>query len=210
MPPVLRVGLTGGIGSGKSTVCNLFAGMGVPVIDADEIAHHLTAPGQPALQQILETFGTDMFTTSGDLDRSRLRNLIFNDEIARTRLENILHPLIYAEIDTRVGLLNHPYCIISIPLLIEKHMTEKVDRILVIDISEKLQISRAVNRDHTDRENIIRIMRTQCTRANRLAVADDIIHNDGDLVLLQKQVYTLNEYYIKIAPAGGVVAGSGS
>ena len=197
--PVLRVGLTGGIGSGKSTVCKIFADVDVPVIDADEIARHLTRRGQPVLQFILKAFGPDVLTASGDLDRAHLRNLIFNDDIARDTLENIMHPLIYREIDLWVKALNYPYCIVCIPLLIEKGAREKVDRVLVIDAPEEQQILRTVIREHTDRDNIIRIMRTQTTRANRLAAADDIIHNDGDLMSLQKQVFILHEYYNKIA-----------
>ena len=199
MHHVLRVGLTGGIGSGKSTVCRMLAAAGVPVIDADEISHYLTGQGKRGLLLIMESFGPDVITEAGDLDRARLRNLVFNDAAARTRLENILHPLIYAEIDNRVSLLNHPYCVICIPLLVEKHLTDMVDRILVIDAPEEQQILRAVNRDHADREDIIRIMQAQTTRANRLDAADDIIHNDGDLVSLQRQVDVLIEYYNKIA-----------
>lgn len=206
MSPVLRVGLTGGIGSGKSTVCRLFTDLGVPVIDADEIAHYLTSPGQPALQLIQKSFGTGLCTDSGKLDRSRMRDLVFNDVAARTKLENILHPLIYAEIDRRVKLLDHPYCIICIPLLVEKHARDKVDRTLVIDAPEDQQIERAGNRDNTNRANIINIMRAQTTRANRLAVAEDIIHNDRGMDYLQKQVNKLHEYYNKIAVDYGNMA----
>jgi len=199
MQPGLRVGLTGGIGSGKSTVCRIFTEIGVPVIDADEIAHQLTRAAQPALQLIVEAFGANVLTDSGELNRAYLRNLVFNDDAARTRLENILHPLVYKEIESRIRELNYPYCIICIPLLIEKQAHDKVDRVLVIDAPEEQQILRACKRDHTDRINIMRIMQTQTTRAKRLAEADDIIHNDGDITSLQRQVTMLHNAYKKRA-----------
>lgn len=198
MQPVLRVGLTGGIGSGKSTVCRMFTEIGVPVIDADEIAHQLTRAAQPALRLIVEAFGPKVIT-GGELNRAYLRNLVVNDDSAKTKLENILHPLIYREIESRTSLLDHPYCIICIPLLIEKHARDKVDRVLVVDAPEEQQILRACKRDHTDRNNIMKIMQIQTTRARRLAEADDIIHNDGDMASLQRQVITLNAAYNKMA-----------
>jgi len=199
MQPVLRVGLTGGIGSGKSTVCRLFADIGVPVIDADEIAHHLTGRDQPALQLIVKAFGANVLTDSEELNRAYLRDLVFTNVSARTRLENILHPLIYEEIERKISLLNHPYCIICIPLLIENQAQDKVDRVLVIDTPEEQQILRACERDQTDKKDILRIMQTQTTRAMRLAEADDIIHNDGDMSSLQMQVIMLDTAYNKMA-----------
>src|SRR3990172_3284989 len=199
MQPVLRVGLTGGIGSGKSTVCNIFTNIGVPVIDADEIARQLAGPAQPALRLIVEAFGANVFTDSGELNRAYLRNLVFNDDAARTRLENILHPLVYKEIESRIRELNFPYCIICIPLLLEKHAQDKVDRVLVIDATEEQQILRACKRDQADRENIMRIMQAQTTRANRLAEANDIIHNDGNMASLRRQVINLHAAYNKMA-----------
>ena len=199
MQPVLRVGLTGGIGSGKSTVCRIFSNIDVPVIDADEIARELTSPAQPALQLIIEAFGARVLTDSKELNRPYLRELIFNDVTARTKLENILHPLIYKEIESRIKLLDHPYCIICIPLLIEKHARDKVDRVLVIDAPEEQQILRACKRDLVDRKDILRIMQTQTTRARRLAEADDIIHNDGDMTSLHRQIIKLHATYNKMA-----------
>ena len=199
MQPVLRVGLTGGIGSGKSTVCRIFSNIDVPVIDADEIARELTSPAQPALQLIIEAFGARVLTDSKELNRPYLRDLIFNDVTARTKLENILHPLIYKEIESRIKLLDHPYCIICIPLLIEKHARDKVDRVLVIDAPEEKQILRACKRDLVDRKDILRIMQTQTTRARRLAEADDIIHNDGDMTSLHRQIIKLHATYNKMA-----------
>lgn len=199
MQPFLRVGLTGGIGSGKSTVCRLFTEIGVPVIDADEIAHMLTGPAQPALRLITEALGTSVLTDTGKLNRAYLRDLVFNDNDARTRLEDILHPLVYEEIESRISLLASPYCIICIPLLIENHAQGKVDRVLVIDAAEEQQILRACKRDHTHRKNIMGIMQTQTTRARRLAEADDIIHNDGDMASLRGQIIILHAAYNKMA-----------
>ena len=199
MQPLLRVGLTGGIGSGKSTVCRLFTDIGVPVIDADEIARQLTGPAQPALRLIIEAFGANVLTDTGELNRAYLRDLVFNDDTARTSLENILHPLVYKEIEGRIRLLDSPYCIICIPLLIENHAQDKVDRVLVIDAPEEQQILRVCKRDHTHRKNIMRIMQTQTTRAKRLAEADDIIHNDGDMASLQRQFIILHAAYNNMA-----------
>jgi len=199
MQPELRIGLTGGIGSGKSTVCNLFANIGVPVIDADEIAHELAGPGQPALRLITEAFGANVLTGTGELNRTYLRNLVFNDDAARARLENILHPLVYKEIEMKTKLLDCPYCIISIPLLIEKNAQDKVDRVLVIDATEEQQIFRACKRDHTEINNIKSVIQAQTTRARRLVAADDIIHNDGDMASLQRQVIKLHASYNNMA-----------
>jgi dephospho-CoA kinase len=199
MCQVLKVGLTGGIGSGKSTVCKLFADLGVPVIDADEIGYQVVKPGRPGLRMITKVFGDEVLTESGELDRSRLRIQVFNNDAARKALENILHPLIFQEIDAKVGSLKHHYCIICIPLLVETHSINKVDRVLVIDLTEEQQILRASLRDQTGSEEITKIMRTQASRTDRLAVADDIIHNDDDLTSLSNQVYLWHEYYNKMS-----------
>jgi len=200
MNPTLRVGLTGGIGSGKSSVCKLFADLGVPIIDADQIAHELVRPGQPALQAIIETFGEEIVTDyKGNLDRKRLRELIFRDSDSRKKLENILHPLVYDEIEDQLTKITSPYCIICIPLLIETRAINKVDRVLVIDIPEALQIQRACQRDNMDIEDIQKIIRAQTSRDIRLNAADDIIRNDGNLTSLHKQVKDLHKCYTKTA-----------
>ncbi|MBM2829298.1 MAG: dephospho-CoA kinase [Gammaproteobacteria bacterium] len=198
MKAPFRIGLTGGIGSGKSTICKLFADFGIPVIDADQIAHDLVRPGQPALQAITETFGEEILTDNkGKLDRKRLRELVFQDSDSRKKLEAILHPLVYAEIDEQLTNITAPYCIICIPLLIETRATDRVDRVLVIDIQEAIQIQRACQRDNMDVEDIKIIMRAQVSRDLRLKAADDIIHNDGDIVSLQNQVNDLHKRYIR-------------
>ncbi len=200
MNSTLRVGLTGGIGSGKSTVCKLFADFGVPIIDADQIAHDLVHPGQPALQTITETFREKIVTDyKGNLDRKRLRELIFLDSDSRKKLETILHPLIYDEMENQLTKIINPYCIMCIPLLIETRAMNKVDRVLVIDIPETLQIQRACQRDNMNIQDIQKIIRAQTSRDIRLNAADDIIRNDGDLTFLHKQVKDLHEYYTKTA-----------
>jgi dephospho-CoA kinase len=198
MGNILRIGLTGGIGSGKSTACMIFAELGVPVIDADEIAHRLSAKGQPAYFAITRLFDDKIIRTDGELDRAKLRKIVFEDDDARHKVEGILHPLIYNEIDKQVSQLENNYCIICIPLLIETGATGKVDRILVIDATEEQQILRASKRDNINYKIIINIIRAQASRRDRLSIAHDIIYNDGDIESLRCQIHKLNEKY-KIA-----------
>jgi dephospho-CoA kinase len=198
MGKILRIGLTGGIGSGKSTVCEIFSGLGVPVIDADQITHELSARGQPAYLAIIRQFGNSIVRPDGELDRGRIRKIIFRDETTRHNLEGILHPLIYNEIERRVSRLDHGYCIICIPLLIETGATGKVDRILVVDAPVDLQMERARTRDSMDDELVASIINAQVTRKERLNIADDIITNNGDIDSLKQQIYTLNEKYKNI------------
>ena len=195
MENLLRIGLTGGIGSGKSTACRIFSDLGVPVIDADQIAHELSAKGQPAYQAILLAFGRGLIRSDGELDRSKIREIIFDDDTARLKLEGILHPLIYNEIDKQVSKLDHGYCIICIPLLIETGATDKVDRTLVIDAPVEQQIKRVSARGGMDQNIITRIINTQVTRNERLRIADDIISNDGDMKSLKKQIVDLDGKY---------------
>lgn len=195
MENLLRIGLTGGIGSGKSTACRIFSDLGVPVIDADQIAHKLTAKGQPAYQAILLAFGHEVIRSDGELDRNKIREIIFDDNTARLKLEGILHPLIYNEIDKQISRIDHGYCIICIPLLIETGATDKVDRILVIDASVEQQIKRASARDGMDQNTITKIINTQVPRNERLKIADDIINNDGDMESLKKQIIDLDGLY---------------
>lgn len=198
MGKLLRIGLTGGIGSGKSTACKIFADLGVPVIDADTIAHQLSAPGQPAYVVIAREFGSRAVGADGELDRQYLRQRVFSDAKYRRLLEGILHPLIFDEIENRISLVRKCYCIICIPLLIETQAMKKVDRVLLIDAPQEEQIMRASKRDGTAPEAVIRIIGVQATREQRLATADDVIHNDGDLEHLQKQIVRLDQYYKSI------------
>lgn len=192
---VLKIGLTGGIGSGKSTVCKIFSEFGVPVIDADIIAHSLVRPGMPALEEIAKTFGKELISNDGTLDRKKIRDLIFTNETERKKLEDILHPAVYKEISVQVENINSKYCIISIPLLIETDASDTVDRILVIDVPRELQLQRASNRDKTNKNIIESIIDSQISREDRLAAADDIVNNDGNIENLHRQISGLHEYY---------------
>lgn len=194
---MLVVGLTGGIGSGKSTVAKRFAVLGTPVIDADQLAHELVRPGQPALQEIVQTFGSQILNSDGSLNRAAMRQRVFADNAERKRLENILHPRIHA---TMRGFLQNihesaAYAILVIPLLLESGQTDVCQRILVVDIPETLQIERVKQRNsHSDAE-IRAILKVQCSRAQRLAAADDIIDNSGDIAHLITQTDTLHHRY---------------
>ena len=195
---VLRIGLSGGIGSGKSTACEIFSELGVPVIDADIIAHNMVQAGMPALQLIKEEFGEDIITKDGLLDRKKVRNQIFTNETYRKKLENILHPVIYEKIAHDIENINSSYCIISIPLLLETGPLDIIDRILIIDASRELQLSRASVRDNASLNDIEGIIQAQIPRNVRLATADDIINNEGDIENLRKQIYDLHEFYKSI------------
>lgn len=196
---MLVVGLTGGIGSGKSTVAALFNAKGVPIIDADEIARKVTQPGEPALQDILQIFGSDILLPEGNLDRIKLRQIIFSNEVKRKQLEQLLHPLIRTEMKSRIQTLNVPYCIVMIPLLLETDPNPLIQRILIVDTSEDLQISRSAKRDKMSHEDIEAILKTQISRAKRLKLTDDIIINDGVFEDLIPQVDKLHALYLSIA-----------
>jgi dephospho-CoA kinase len=198
-PTPLIVGLTGGIGSGKSSVTDLFTALGVPVIDADLVAREVVAPGEPALTEIATRFGAEIVDSSGQLDRQRLRGLIFSDPTARDDLEQITHPRIRERMVQQLDAINAPYAILSIPLLIESGHDYNLDRILVVDVSEQQQLERAVLRDETTAEQIEAAMAAQCSRQERLAVADDIIDNSGSPEQLQVQVQQLHRCYMEIA-----------
>lgn len=201
--PVFTVGLTGGIGSGKSTVAAAFGALGAPVIDADEIGRELTRPGQPALTQIVEAFGNEVLDNAGRLKRALLRQWVFNDDARRARLEAILHPLIYAQMSARLASIQGDYCILCVPLLLESKHNDLVQRILVVDAPEALQYSRVRARDGLTDEEIAAVLKAQCARAERLARAHDVINNDGDLESLKEQVRRLHLYYQGLAPTHG-------
>jgi len=196
---MLRIGLTGGIGSGKSTVAALFAARDVPVIDADAIAHQLTFPGTSATAGILQAFGTDVADNSGGIDRKRLAQLVFNNRAERARLEKILHPLIRAEMQRAQNGLTAPYCLLVIPLLVETGQHDLVDRVLVVDVEESTQIARVAARDGRSETEIREILATQADRAQRLKMADDRITNSGELAELEDQVETLHRKYLALA-----------
>lgn len=196
---MLIIGLTGGIGSGKSTVARLFAELGTPVIDADVVGRELVEPGSPALARIRQAFGEDVIDPSGRLDRSRLRQLVFQDADKRQELEAILHPLILGEMRRRAAALDAPYCLLVIPLLLETGQTAMVHRILVVDSTETLQIARTQARDGLSPAEASAIIGAQVDRPTRLAAADDVIVNDSDLASLREQVLHLHRRYLRLA-----------
>lgn len=195
----LRVGLTGGIGSGKSAVATRFANIGIPVIDTDVIARKLVEPGEAALTEISDTLGKKFISEDGRLRRAQLREAIFENEATRKRLEAILHPRVAKAVAREVDSLDLPYCIIVIPLLFEAAQEYLVDRVLVVDAPEELQVNRVVTRDHSDAARVRQIMASQLDRKSRLAHADDVIVNDGDESGLEDQVNRLHEHYLQMA-----------
>ena len=202
MPP-LRIGLTGGIASGKTTAARRFAELGVAVIDADEVARAVVAPGEPALAAIEHRFGAAVLTPAGELDRRALRDLVFADAAARRDLEAILHPLIRAEMARRAAAATGPYLLLVIPLLVEGGPRDDLDRILVVDATEEVQLARLAARDGGSPDQARAILGAQAGRAERLARADDVLTNDGDLQALRDQVDRLHQRYLNLAAARG-------
>jgi len=194
----LKVGLTGGIATGKTAVSNIFATLGVPIIDADVISHQLVTRGQPALSEIVQTFGAEMLQSDGNLNRLALRQRIFADVEERKKLEAILHPKIYAEILNQINQLNSRYCIISVPLLLETKQQHQVDRIAVVDSPVALQYQRLEQRNGLSPKQIEQVLRAQLSREVRLASADDVIDNSTDFNALTGQVHKLHEFYLSL------------
>lgn len=192
---MLVVGLTGGIGSGKSTVADLFAKHGVPILDADDIAKELTLPATNAYHAILDHFGEDYCQTDGTLNRRKLRELIFSNQSERAWLEALLHPAIQASIESRLKSIQTAYVIIVVPLLAESPDYPFIDRILVVDTTYDHQLARVSRRDRVDESQVKAILLTQASREMRLACADDIVQNDGNLDHLQAQVALLHKKY---------------
>jgi dephospho-CoA kinase len=190
-----RIGLTGGIASGKSTVADMFAELGVPVIDADVIAREVVLPGQPALDEIRQRFGDTVFNAEGDLDRTQMRRLVFSDAEARHDLETILHPRIGDEVRRRAATEGGPYQVIVVPLLVGSPLVQFVDRILVVDCDEETQIERLKTRDQETVEQARKILSAQASRRARLAIADDVIDNEQDLQKIGERVKVLDEKY---------------
>jgi dephospho-CoA kinase len=191
----LKIGLTGGIASGKSTIADMFAELGVPVIDTDFIARELVMPGQPALDEIRQRFGDAMFTESGNLDRAAMRKAIFSDHQARQDLEAILHPRIGAETRRRSEAADGSYQVIVVPLLVESSLRSFVDRVLVVDCDVETQIQRLLARDAETREQAERILAAQTSRDERLEIADDVITNMGNLEDTRSRVIELDREY---------------
>jgi dephospho-CoA kinase len=198
-----RVALTGGIASGKTAVANLFAAHRVPVIDTDVIAREVVEPGQLALAAVVDAFGAQVLAEDGRLDRPRLREQIFGDADARRRLEAILHPAIRAEMERKSHAAGGPYQVLVIPLLVEGGRRDHVDRVLVVDVPEATQIERLVRRDGVPREQAEAALRAQASREARLAFADDVIENTGNLAALGGRVALLHEKYLKLGTRSG-------
>lgn len=200
---MLIIGLTGGIGSGKSATAQLFAELGVPIIDTDLIARQMVEPGQPAQTEIAQTFGAEILTSAGQLNRPVLRQLIFADSAKRQQLEAILHPRIQTEMLRQADLLTTPYAIFVIPLLLETGQQSLVNRILVIDCDDAIRRQRLKQREQMNDAEIDRAFAAQASREQRLAAADETISNNGDLEQLRLQVQQLHHRYGQLAPQTG-------
>jgi dephospho-CoA kinase len=200
---VFKVGLTGGIGCGKTTVSKLFTELNVPVIDADDIAHQLVEIGQPALLEISKVFGNEILNADNSLNRQHLREVVFSDPQQKQKLETILHPLVFVAMQEKIDQLDSAYCIISIPLLFETRMTHFVNRILVIDCPVEIQIERVKRRDGLADARIHSIIDSQVSREFRIAHADDVIDNFGDNSGLAGQVKKLHNLYLSISASLG-------
>lgn len=191
------VGLTGGIGSGKSSVANLFVDKGAGLVDTDAIAHELTGPGGEAMSALRAAFGAGVADATGALDRAAMRQRVFADPAARSRLEAILHPLIRQQSEARCRAASSPYVILAVPLLIESgDFRQRCQRIVVVDCPERLQIERVMARNGLSEAEVRAIMAAQATRSHRLAAADDVVVNDADLAALNSQVEALHSKYL--------------
>ncbi len=197
-----RVALTGGIASGKSTVADLFAALGVPVIDTDLIARAIVEPGQPALCAVVDAFGPEILDDQGRLDRRRMRERIFSDPGAKQRLEAILHPAIRREMERQSLAAGGPYQLLVIPLLTEGGRRDHVDGVLLVDVPEEVQVERLTQRDRVTAEQAQASLRAQATRAERLTMADDVILNTGRIDELRAKVAALHEKYLGLAGVG--------
>jgi len=200
---MLKVGLTGGIASGKSRVEREFAALGVPVADADVLSRELTAAGSPGLSALASALGSDILAEDGGLDRGRLRQRLFADPELRLKVERLLHPLILERLKAELEAFRAPYALAVIPLLTELPAARTlVDRVLLVDCSEALQLTRLMSRDHVSETTARSMMAAQATRAERLKAADDILLNEGDAGVLREYVARLHRFYLELADAG--------
>jgi dephospho-CoA kinase len=203
MRPVFRVGLTGGIASGKTTVANLFAALGATIVDTDLLAREVVAPGTALLAEIAAHFGPGMLLADGSLDRRRLRDVVFADPAERRWLEERTHPAIRQLTDDACARATGAYCVVAIPLLVETGGERRFDRVLVVDCDPEVQLARLMARDGITRDAAQRMLAAQASRESRLSVADDVIRNTGDIAYLRDQVQKLHrEYVAATAPPG--------
>ena len=196
------IALTGGIGSGKTTVSEIFKSKDIPVIDTDIIARQIVEPGRLAYDEVIKEFGTEILNPNKTINREYLRKLIFSSEEKRIQLEKILHPIIWDEVPLQISKLKSPYCIVVVPLLVEnltKVKPIKFDRILVIDTTEELQLKRSIQRDNSDETMIKKIMQNQVSRQTRLDAADDVILNVDNLDSLRKDIENMHTQYIELS-----------
>ena len=196
----LKIGLTGGVASGKTTVSDFFKGLGISVIDADVISHEVTQPDGSAFEEIISSFGSNILDENGLIDRKKMRAIIFDDASKKEMLERIIHPKVREEMFDSVSKSNDHYLIVSVPLLVETGVNQMMDRILVVDCSEETQIERLIHRDKITLDEAKSILRNQTSRSNRLKAADDLIVNEKNVTLneLEKEVLELNERYSKL------------
>jgi dephospho-CoA kinase len=194
----LVIGLTGGIASGKTTVSDQFASFGIDIIDADVIARDVVAKDTPGFIAIVEQFGEDILTSNLDLDRQKLRRVVFSDNTKKEWLNALVHPLIRQQMELQTNNAKSPYCVLSVPLLVENKLNNMVDRTLVVDIDEASQLKRAMARDSSEQAIIESIIASQVSRTDRLAVADDVILNNRDIDWLNTQVKDLHQIYLNI------------
>ncbi|HIF9350753.1 TPA: dephospho-CoA kinase [Photobacterium damselae] len=193
------VGLTGGIGSGKTTVANLFARYGVDLIDADIIARDVVAPNSAGLAAIIDKFGADITLENGELDRAQLRQLIFSKPELKEWLNQLLHPMIRQQMLAQIQASTSPYCLLIVPLMVENNLQALTQRLLVVDVDEQVQIQRTQQRDKVPLEQVKKILASQASRSERLAAADDVITNNDDEQALYSQVEKLHQYYLALS-----------
>lgn len=193
------IGLTGGIGSGKTTVANLFKKLNVPMIDADDIARHITQKNELAYEKIVAHFGKKILNNTHDIDRKKLRELIFKNKIEKVWLENLLHPMIRKIMKDTIAKIKSPYCICVIPLLAESTGIDFIDRVLVIDTPVEAQLVRAKKRDGATDDAIQKIIDSQANPSNRIKIAHNVLSNTGDIATLEEKIMRLHQQYLGLS-----------
>ena len=199
MTSVFTIALTGGIGSGKSVVASIFENHGAPIIDTDIISKNIVLPGKPCFKKVVNEFGERILSREGTINRAMLKEMIFDDSKARMKLENIIHPEIFKNIEMQISHLDYPYCLIIIPLLVEINTVSRFDRILLVDTLESLQFDRVTKRDNMNPKLLRKIMKTQATREERLQYANDVIVNNAEIINLNEHVTNLHKKYLMLS-----------